>query len=701
MISAEINTTADVGFRFDGSDFDDSCAFTELANGIEAALRPRERMPLVDWVPSVIRLPAEMTADGGRQRVDGAFSFLRGILEAADDPETREISIMKSAQIGGTIAMLAIMLGLAVIAPSPAMLVAPDTKALRELRQRIYAIADGSGEELSGRTLPEHLRNDDWINLQESIIHLAISTNKQSLSSKTCARVLMTEVDRYDVRRSNEGDTMALARERVKMFAAVSLILMESTPTLKGTSRIAHQYYDLSDRRLFNVPCFRCGHFQPLRVYPYKHGPFAGRGGLHGLKDSKGNWFSIDQVRQSAFVPCRNCQKPIEEKYRSAMAEAGIWVPHGCHVDDAGKLVGTPERSPRHKGFHLNTLNAPSDRIKFGDVAAELAAAIGKPKKMQVFTNNWAGLTYEPERKRTSWEDLRDWLTTSVPFGTLHPESIFLTAGVDVQGAENGCRYVVRAWWVRDNQCTSCKVESGSLMPIVDEHGRLVTSSDLDQLDALVLDRSWDLPQADGTTRQLTVQKMLIDTGGTGTRTNEIYAWVRKRPGDRVRAIKGYNGQPGHWKKADTERSPVDGSTIEGLVLWLIHVDLFKEDIRARWASAQSSPGAWLACSGSPAQYWQEVVNESPQVDERGRLAWSPVDSNIPHDFWDCEVYARAGAEMIVGVDGWYQLPAMNAELVAAERNALADALEAHRLVRESIPPPVIPIDRPGGWAAR
>lgn len=662
-----------------------------VAAAAAEALRPRRRTSLADWIPATLRLPPELTGDPGALRIDGPLSFLRGIVEAADDVDVREISIVASAQIGKTTTMLAIMLGLSLNSPAPAMLVTPDVKSLRELLERLYAICKISGRELANRLLPKRLRNDLWIDLQIARINLAYSGNKQSLSSKPACRVLMTEVDRYDVRRSSEGDTMALAEERTKMFAN-RLVIRESTPTLQGKSRICAAY-DRSDQREYFIPCPHCGHFQPLHFWPRKAGPYAGRGGIKGMKDGNGAWLSPAEAKRAAYYECERCEGRIEDRHKTAAIERGAWVPRGCSVDVDGKLLGASERPPEHVGFRLSTLYAPADRITFGDVAAKYLESRDKPKKMQSFVNNWLGLPYEERSRRARWEDLRDRLTTAVPRGQVHPEAVFLTAGCDVQGQQNGCYYAVRGWWVREGQCTSCLVEAGRALPRLNDVGDPIPGSDVEQLDALVLNRAW--PRF-GSDEELPVRLLLIDTGH---RTNEIYGWVRARPGSRVRGIKGASTSTGTtpWKRSSIDRSPVDGAPIAGgQDLWLLDVDQFKEDLQDRWTCPQDAPGAWLLSTPAGEAYLRQITNEAPQfkASRNGMVTtWAPIDPNDGVDWWDCEVYARAGAEMVVGPNGWHLLP----QLVAAAEAAKAKP-EAKPRPRPSSPGPAR-IDRPGGWS--
>lgn len=652
------------------------------------ALRPRPRLSLPAWVPSQLRLPGEMSADPGAIRIDGSMAYMLGILQAADDVDTREITIVASSQIGKTTALLAIMLGLSLISPAPAMFVTPDRDSLRELIERIYAICEGSARDVARRLLPSHLRNDLWIDLQVARIHLAFSGNKQRLSSKPCCRVLMTEVDRYDLKKSSEGDTMSLAEERVKMFSN-SLIVRESTPTIQGKSRICAAL-DQSDRRLFEIPCWHCNRFQPLYFFPRRSGEFAGRGGIKGLKDGRGNWASPEEAFHAAYYECVYCQGRIEDRHKTAAVEQGLWVPRGCRVE-RGQIVGEPERPPRHAGFQLSTLYAPADRIPLGKIAEVYLQARDKPKKMQNFVNNWLGMAYEEKVRRAKWEDLRDRLTTAIPRGECHPEAVFLTAGADVQAQANGVYYVVRAWWVRKDQCTSCLVEAGRVLPRLSLTGDPEAGSDLQQLDELVLNREFPIF---GSTAKLTVRMLAIDTGH---RTHEVYRWVRARPGGRVRGIKG----DGHkmaatWRRALVDYSPVDGSPITGgQELWHLDVGHFKEDIQDRWSTPPDAPGAWLLSKPVSEAYLRQITNEAPSA-KPGRhgvtTAWAPIDDGTGVDLWDCEVYARAASEMIVGLNLWHTLPQL---VAAAESRPPAGGKPKPK-------PPAGPrVERPGGWTAR
>jgi phage terminase large subunit GpA-like protein len=89
--------------------------------------------------------------------------------------------------------------------------------------------------------------------------------------------------------------------------------------------------------------------------------------------------------------------------------------------------------------------------------------------------------------------------------------------------------------------------------------------------------------------------------------------------------------------------------------MWSVNVDVFKTDLAQRFRASPDKPGAWYVTADCLEQgqfYLKQVVNE-PQVMVRGKdgrykVAWRERDSTIHHDYWDCEVYASIGAQMIV-----------------------------------------------------
>jgi len=559
---------------------------------------------------------------------------------------------MASSQITKTTMLLCAALGLSMVRPSPAMLVSPDTKANTDLRTRAYQIAEAS-HELKECIPPKHAQNDLWLDLTKSKVYLGIAENKQTLSSKACRRVFCTEVDRYDRKKTGQGDTLKLAFQRVMAFpAAGRLVFCESTPQLVGASRIADLYY-ASDMRTFRVPCPHCRHYQELRFFPHKEGPFVGKGGIHGLRDAKGNWLTPEQAREKAWYQCESCEKKIDDIAKALMIPKGVWCPKGQTVSAKGELEGEPLRGKRHAGFHLSRLYAPIEVCTFGAIAAEYLAARDNQGLLQIFFNDWLGLPFEASTKTPAWSELRR-LCVDVPRGSIHPEAAFLTMGCDVQ--HDRVYWVVRAWGAREGLPTSWVVDWGESYCDREASGEPVRGSDLTKL-VPILDRVWPVHLAE---RTYPVSLALIDSG-YAVRNSEVYDFCRGR-GHKLRAIKGetkIQGGFGRWQKTEVERSGADGSKISNFELWLVNVSLYKGDIRGRWNVPTDKPGAWALCRAGDAeeQFLRQLVNEQEvhTVDKRGRpvVLWINQKNGMGCDWWDCEVYARAAADMWIGAAGW------------------------------------------------
>ena len=77
------------------------------------------------------------------------------------------------------------------------------------------------------------------------------------LASRPIRVVLADEIDRYPPSAGSEGDPVSLARKRAATFHNRKVVLT-STPTIAGSSRI-ETAFEQSDQRRFFVPCGDCG----------------------------------------------------------------------------------------------------------------------------------------------------------------------------------------------------------------------------------------------------------------------------------------------------------------------------------------------------------------------------------------------------------------------------------------------------------
>jgi phage terminase large subunit GpA-like protein len=642
-----------------------SPAFARVVRSWAEIWRPRQRPCAEQWVEQNIRLPARTSAKPGRYRFAGA-PYARGVFRAFDDRETAQITCVWATQTTKTTILQSLMAYVAKVLRSPALLVTPDIKSNRKLRDKFRSLCLASPS--MHDTVPGPRQwNDQQINFSHSICYLGYAGSTQTLSGESCQYVFATEVDRYRHHRK-QGDSLAKARQRMKAFFR-SLFFVESSPT-DDTSPI-YTEWDKSDQREFYVPCPHCGHYQPLRFFEHRGGRLAGRGGVRGMRDGAGNWLPEHVVRDEAWYECESKGCRIESHDKPAMLQLGVWCPKGQSVDRRGRLIGTPERPARHAGFHLSSLYAVD--ISFGDVAAEYLLARDSNLAKQVFYNDWLALKWFHKAEPPKWQRVGQRLAGSHRRGLVPSWAIFLTAGADVQ---DDCVYfVVRAW---GDGCRSALVDFQKCSPKLSEEGIARRSSDLDQLDPLVLERCFPLtaPNAAGRS-QLRVRLLNIDC--QGHRQAEVVEWVRKRRGrgiERVRTIAGdvRNVGAGEFFKLTTvEKNARTGKPYPGgMQRWAINVDAYKEDLRNRFDMPLDDPGAWLLYEKileDGVDYLRQICNESKRVvKDKGRdiVRWEESDSKIGNHYWDCEIYGRAAADMVTGFD-WHDL-ARQAQAVAARK---------------------------------
>lgn len=618
-------------------------AMATLARQMAECFAPRRRESLSAWCEREVYLPLQT---GPNPRVDfDRYPYARGIVDAADDPEVEEIVMKMATQVGKTTVLQLILAALAVLRPSPAMLVAPDSIAVKKLRDKIYGLCDAT-QALRHLVPPRHLRNMSEIDFGNCICHLAWTGNPQRVSAESCRVVCVTEVDRSR-HATREGAMEKLVGERTKSWHR-SLKLFEGTPTDQDSA--ISDLYESSDKRTFLVPCPHCGHRQMLRFFVQTDGPYKGCGGVGGIKGDDGQWVSTDQAIQEAYYVCEHgCR--IDQRDKDAAVRRGVWCPEGCSVDGDGNVVGTPARSPRRAGFgNLCSLYSPT--VTIGQMAAEFFDSKGDEAKFQNFLNNWCGVRYTPRTKTPKSYNLWQRLRGPHARGTVPTLALFLTAAADVHDSD--VRWIVRAW---GEGASSWLVDWGFVPVQVDADGKVVLGSQLAPLRAAVLERDW-LVNGENPLGQksLRVARLAIDCGHEPLM---VHNWARQFHSERVLTVAGdANPKPGvPWSFGLVEANERTGKRYPGgLRRWAINTDWFKQDLHDRWSAPLEGAGAWLVTSADwdeARSYMEEVANEGV-ITKHNKAGypirqWVMLRKGIGNHYLDCETYARAMADMVVG----------------------------------------------------
>ena len=187
-------------------------------------------------------------------------------MDAISDGTVESVVIMSSSQVGKSEA-----LGNAVgyyidQDPAPIMMVMPterDAEAwskdrfspmARDTPCLVGKIADPKSRDGSNKILHKRFPGG----------HLTIvgANAPSGLASRPIRILLCDEVDRYPFSAGAEGDPVNLAKKRTVTFWNRKIVLV-STPTIRGASRIETAYLE-SDQRQYWVPCPSCGAHQVL-----------------------------------------------------------------------------------------------------------------------------------------------------------------------------------------------------------------------------------------------------------------------------------------------------------------------------------------------------------------------------------------------------------------------------------------------------
>lgn len=441
-------------------DLDDASGFAKCF----ATFRPRERIRLLDWARQTI------LTNEGRPYDHRSFPHIGapgGPADAFDDPAIREIWLQWASRLGKTFFGQTATLKQGVTEPCPLMFASSAQKIALEVVDRTYEMIRQSPA-LAGLLPPKHQQKQDRIDLGACEMFVGWSRSKDTLADKNVKVGHANEIDKWEhVSTSTEGDPLKLFTDRGKVFAATRKFVFESTPAVKNRSRVEDGVLRSTNCRYF-VPCPECGRYQALRMGSAyaelrKLPTDNRRGGLDFSRNGAGRW-DVFTARESAAYVCEHCEARLGDHARAWMMRRGVWVPHGCTVNDEGAaeqidehaderfqswskarwVSGTPTRDGHIAGYQLSSLYALA--LTWGDVAAEVVDGHEKPQMMRNFINQWLGETWELVARGQTWEQLGQRLTSGVELtrGIVPTTHSVLTAGIDKQ--QDRYVYQIKSW---------------------------------------------------------------------------------------------------------------------------------------------------------------------------------------------------------------------------------------------------------------
>lgn len=589
-------------------------------------LRPDPFLDVSQWSDQYRVLSPKSAAEPGRWRTERT-PYLKEIMDCLSvSSPVQRVVFMKGAQVGGTEAGNNWIGYVIHIAPGPMMAVSPTVEmAKRNSRQRIEPQIEDIPE-LRERVAPARSRDSGNTVLSKEfpggVLVMTGANSAVGLRSMPARYLFMDEVDGYPGDVEGEGDPILLAERRSATFQRRRKILLVSTPTIKGLSRIQREF-EASDQRYYQVPCPECGFEQPLRFTQ--------------LRWPEGN-------PEQAQYCCESCGALIDEHHKSQMLAKGRWIP-------------SAEGDGRTQGYHLSSLYSPVGWFSWADAARLFETAQNNPDLMKGFVNTVLGEPYEEEFEAPEWERLYE-RREKYPIGIVPQDGLFLTAGVDVQRDRLECEVVA---WGRNKISWSVDYQ------VLD--GDTAQPEVWQKLDVL-LAKDW--PHAAGGT--LPIRVMCVDSGYA---TQDVYGWVRKYPqavwggaGARASqprtavAIKGRDQDTAlilSVSKADT------GGKRKGLRVWNVSGPVAKVELY-RWlklprptdeelAAGEDYPPGTCHYPEYGEEYFKQLTAERRVIRlHKGfpKATWEK-DPARNNEALDCRVYARAAAS-IYGLDRFKEI---------------------------------------------
>ncbi|MGV8002829.1 phage terminase large subunit family protein [Photorhabdus temperata subsp. temperata] len=569
-------------------------------------IRPPEPLSLSAWANKYAVLSKETSAQTGRFR---SFAYQDGIMDAITDPTVTYVSVMKSARVGYTKILDHVVGYYLAHDPSPILVVQPRVEDAEDYSKTEIAPMLRDTPVLAEISGDPKAKNSNQTILKKTFLNganltLVGANSPGGFRRITCRIILFDEVDGYPSGGAGvEGDQIALGTKRSETFWNRKIVL-GSTPTVKGTSRIEKSFGD-SDQRYYYVPCPHCGEYQILE-WGGPDTPY----GIKWDKDENGNG-----LPDTAYYVCRHNGCMIHHNEKPGIVKRGEW------------RATKPFKG--HAGFHIWAGYSLFPNAAWKYLVAEWLRVKNDPLMRQTFINLVLGEPYEDRGEKALSE--RKLLERCEVFAAEVPDGVaVLTAGIDTQDDRFEIEIV---GWGRNE-------ESWSIAYDVIE-GDLETDEPWKRLD-MYLKQVWR--RADG--RGFTIMAACMDSGGH--HTQQVYEFSKARIGRRIWAIKGESARGGKRSPVWPTKKPTlrTKSSFKPIILG---VNAAKDTIRGRLHIDPPLPSeASASYMHFPADrdlnYFSQLLAERSVLKESGGQrfrVWEQLPGRA-NEALDCRVYGYA-----------------------------------------------------------
>lgn len=454
-------------------------------------MRPPPRQKVSEWAQASRILSSESSASPGKWH-NATAPYLVGIMDAFNNPLVERVVVMSSSQIGKSEVLLNTIGYIIQNDPGPCLMVQPTTlMAEAFVKDRVLPMVRDC-ESLHGKIEVERKAARP---IQDTMLHrtfpgghltMAGANSPASLASRPIRFLFLDEVDRFPPFLKQEGDVVSLALKRTTAFYNRKVV-MTSTPTVKGASRI-EQEWEKSNQQYYFVPCPHCQHWQRLQ--------FGGKTSEFGLKWQK-------DKPENCWYECESCHEAISPASRAAMLARGEW---------------RATRQSATYGFHINELSSPF--VSWPQLVQDFLEAKSSPETLRAFVNLSLGESWSLDTEPVDDQQIA---LRAENYDGLIDGVLLITAGVDIQGDRIEGEFV---GWGKNRE--SWGIERFII------HGDPAQAQVWAQLD-LILKKTWGHPC--GATIGLSAA--CVDSGFL---TDQVYRFTQPRYARRIFAVKGVAG---------------------------------------------------------------------------------------------------------------------------------------------------------------
>jgi len=604
------------------------------------------------WADRHRILSSVSSAESGHWRTDRT-PYLREPMDclSADSPIQRVV-MMTGAQVGKTETGNNWIGYIIESAPGPMLMIQPTVDMARRVSKQRIAPMIAATPILRERVRESREKDSgNTIFVKEfegGILIMGGANSSAGLRSMPIRYLFGDEIDEWPGDVGGQGDSLAIAEKRTSTFPRRK-ILLTSSPTIKGLSRIEREFLR-SDQRRFFLPCPECGHFDYLTW-----------SGFDWFNSSSGAHHRIEFEKErpeSARMVCSGCGARIEERHKTNLLAAGEWRPTN--------LDGRPA------GFHLSSLYSPLGWKSWGECVSEFLEAKDDRFKLKAWVNTVLGETFEEHA------------------GGVEPHA--LLRRVEVYDAEvpHGVGVLVGSADVQANrvECLIKGYGAGEESWLI---ARTVVFGDPERASVWFdVDKFFSQAWEHSSGRKLFVTCVAIDSGGHHSEI--VYKFCGARTSRRFFAVRG-----GSMRGAEVVGKPTRNNRY-GVPLFTLCTDTAKDIIFSRISIGSRGPGyLHFPDNGVDLEYFEQLTSEVPQrrwYKHKGALRdWIPIRDR--NEALDLEVYCLA-ALYILGDNYVRRLGEAAAALSAPVAGQKTTPPEPDLKGLEAMPPRRT--RRPGRW---